>query len=211
MQTLLRFHLGDVFESLIVQILSASGVSVTDTQLEVYLDDIPGHIDGIVNEDTVIEIKTMSDSYFRKFTKEPDDSRGYLTQLNTYCHVLGGKHGVWLCLNKQTNDLALVPLVPDKQVIQRAKDVIKYVKEVNSFADIFEYFQAPDAEREVFKRQDTGKYVLPESMRYCIFAPCFYEIQQELNGYKKLTDYVVGYNDLDTAWKNYNDLMEIPF
>lgn len=200
----LRFHFGDVFEALIVQILISYGLEVTDVQKEVAYSGIPGHIDGIVNGDTVLEVKTMSDSYYQRFTKQPDDSRGYLTQLNFYCHLLGLK-GVWLCINKQTYELALIELIPDPTLLERGKKIIQVLPNIVTINDVLDNFDAPEPVTEFFKKQPTGKYLVPETMKYSNCVDVFYECVVEPNGYKKPTKYVVDYQPMHKSIETFYD------
>ncbi len=205
----LRFHLGDVFESLIVQILKASGYHISHTQETVEFEGMPGHIDGVYG-DYVIEIKTMSDRYFKQFVNQPDDERGYLTQLNLYSKLMN-KHGVWICLNKSTYELALVEMIPNVEVIDRARNVIQALNEVKTIDDVFDFFDPPQPVEEWFKKQPTGKYLLPDSMKYTPYRNVFYALDIGLNGYKKETVYVVSFQERKIGVRNYESIIEPPF
>ena len=203
----LRFHFGDVFESLILATLKAHNFSITMEQHEISMKGTLGHIDAVVNDDTVLEVKTMSDYYYQKFIKEPDDSRGYVTQLNTYAYMLC-KKGVWLCLNKQTYQLALIELVPNPLVLERAEAVIKALKEVKVIDDVLDLFDPPEPEAEFFKKQPTGRYLIPASMKYAAYLPVFYDLVLDVNGYKKPTTYVTSFPSKELSIKTFYNLKE---
>lgn len=209
-QTKLRFHFGDVFEALIVNMLQSYGMPVENTQKEVSYKTVPGHIDGVVCGDTVLEVKTMSSSYFQRFLKEPNDDRGYLTQLNMYAHLLN-LQGAWLCLNKETFELAVLPLTPNPLIIERAKAVIEVLPSIETFNDLFDTFEAPEAVPEYYYKKPTGKYLIPEAIRYSKYAEVFYDIQEEKNGYGKVTRYVTGYKDFGDAFTKFDELTGVPF
>lgn len=203
----LRFHFGDVFETLIVETLKAHNLPITMEQHEINWHGVLGHIDGVLCGDTVLEVKTMSDNYFQRFTKQPDDSRGYLTQLNAYAYLLCTR-GVWLCLNKQTYRLAVVEMIPDNTVLDRASAVIEALKSIKTVEDLVDTFDAPEPVTEFFKKQPTGKYLVPETMKYTPYAPMFYELQLDNNGYKKPTVYVTSYRERDDAINVFNNINE---
>jgi len=179
------FSLGDVVEAYLMSLVHMCGYVVESPQLEVELYDIKGHIDFLSSRDTVVEVKSMSDSYFRQFTKQPDDDRGYLTQLHMYCAALGTKRGVWLCLNKGTNELAQVNLGWDDGILQRSRAVVKAYNDCDGLDYIVQNVNPPDGVPERKGGVLTGRFIVPTSMRYSEYARAFYDMQgQYLISYK---------------------------
>lgn len=108
------FSIGDYTEALLLAMMKDYGLDVHSEQMEVEVHNIQGHIDCFVGS-RLIDIKSMSHTYFTSFTNKPDDERGYLTQLSLY--ALGcKKKGIqvtscgFLCIDKSTGYLALVNL-----------------------------------------------------------------------------------------------------
>lgn len=201
-KSVFNFHYGDWFESLILSLIQMYGVNLTSTQLELVFYGITGHIDGIVDDDTVLEIKTMSDYNYNKFSKPINahkpwfrrfnqDVYGYATQLGCYCESLK-KNGVWLVLNKVTRELAIVK--PDKPIMvegyKRARTLIDALKDIQCLEDVITSFEPPDPEPEFYKKKETGYYLVPESMKYTQYVSCFYDVVWDANGYGKQTMYV---------------------
>lgn len=221
LKSLFNFHYGDWFESLILNLLKLNGVSIASEQKEIEYYALFGHIDGVVGDNTlgdlVLEVKTMSEYNYSKFSKpvnahKPwfrmfnEDVHGYATQLGCYSQVLG-IDGVWLVLNKSTAELAIVK--PDKGILRegytRAAELAKVLSEVKTLEDVIENFEPPDPEQEWFKKQPTGFFKVPESMRYSEYRHFFYEIVTDLNGYKKETEYVNRIRTPDEMYELLND------
>jgi hypothetical protein len=193
-RTMMIFHFGNVFEELIVHLMQAYGLKVGGTQLELRHGEFMGHIDGIVNDNCLIEVKTMSPDYFKNFTEKPDDIRGYYTQLSFYYEALKDK-GItdcgWLCFDKGTFTLKFVR--PDMNTLEyywcRTKEKMYYISITNQLEDILK-FALPDCREEVYKGQGTGRYLLPSSMRRCSYTDCFFNTYQARDNYKKTKTYV---------------------
>lgn len=167
------FHFGDYYEALLLMLMCEYGVDVRNRQREVRYKNMVGHIDGTVGK-RVIEVKTMAGYYFDRFVNEPDDDRGYITQLNLYLKSLEDEvsEACWLCFNKQTNMLELVELEPDDYYIERAEYIAKHVPKVQTFEDIQEYFDVPELIRNGHKKE------VPPSMRYSDNLEVFYRFDE---------------------------------
>ena len=200
--TLFNFHYGDWFESLILSLLEIYGINLTMKQATVQYLGIEGHIDAVIGDEIVLEIKTMSDHNYQKFSKPIDpqkpwfrrfheDVYGYATQLGCYSSCLN-KKGLWLILNKITRELGLV--YPNESNLRegcnRARELINALQHIKTLEDLTEWFEAPDPVVEFFRKKPTGYYLVPESMKYSQYADCFYELVQAENNYKRLTTYV---------------------
>lgn len=218
----LIFHTGDWFEAWVAFQLDRLGydrVAIPDAQrsdddqwrVEYHVPglDVPvvGHLDHVVEvggKRVILEVKTMSDTYWRQFTgagykhKDDylvtfggDDGRGYMTQLALYMGATGFD-GAWLTLNKATSQMALVyPNPEDLDAARtRANKVATALSKVKTLSDVYTLLKAPPGVPEVFKRRATGRLLLPASMKYSGVSELFYDIRVEKNGYGKLTEYV---------------------
>lgn len=194
------FSEGDYFEQLVVDVAKSMGYKLRGSQTTLELegtregDVATGHIDGIVKEkgqDYVLEVKTMSSYYFKKFTKEPDDERGYLTQLSLYCHCLN-LPGLWLCIDKANGELAVVELPEEKMddCVARARDAIDTLYGAANLAAVYDDWSPPRPVPEKFRRQETGRYLLPPDLKYSPYAEHLYKLIEDTNGYNKPTVYV---------------------
>ncbi len=207
------FHLGDNFEAYILMLAKAYGYTLIKPQAEVDYMGVKGHIDcvfGTKDGDALIEVKTMSQRYFNSFSKKQDDDRGYITQAAVYSECLQLPL-FWLCFDKGTGKVHLVE--PSKEqlskALNRAARIIPLLREVRSVECVLTKFKAPPATPEVYKRSETGLYLLPESMKWSSFVPVFYELADGLNQYNKPTRYVVSYNDVETATQALENLSNV--
>jgi hypothetical protein len=210
----LTFFYGDLFEALLIPLLEAAGYKVVDHNNQNIFHDIvdgdkrivykgvPGHSDVVVEGPTgerfIIECKTSNDRYFGSFMKNPDDERGYVTQLALYEECLG-LPGCWVFFNKNTSEIGVQFLTDElrQKALSRADHLIPILTEVHTFEDLARKvydgtLQAPPPVQEVYKRAQTGALLVPPSMKYTDYRHCFYDILIDNNGYNKPTEYVVG-------------------
>jgi hypothetical protein len=206
MQTM--FLWGNLFEEWIIKVgvkLNWWGVIDNSQQRHLVYNangvEIDGHVDGILETpygSFVFECKTLSPNYARTFMKEPNDDRGYLTQLALYS-ACTGLPGFWLILDKGTGLLNVVSL-PQELADERVKRVDIIVPHINSLKTIEEAVNTislPELKEDKFKRALTGRYTLPESMKYWVYTDVFYETYSDFNKYRKMTKYVEGERDKD--------------
>lgn len=251
----LIFHTGDWFEAWVAFQLDRLGYNrlpipegsrSEDDQWRIEYQvpglDVPvvGHLDHVVESEQpggspiIVEVKTMSDNYFKSFTglgysfKDDnavvydggDDERGYMTQLALYMSATGFD-GAWLCLNKATSQMALVhPSTDDlAAALSRANKVAHALSNVHTLEDVFTKVAAPPGVPEIYKRKPTGMLLVPPSMKWSGLTELFYDIEYLKNGYGKKTAYVgdfdpAEYNDFGprdymqhTRYKTYEDVL----
>jgi hypothetical protein len=205
-------YLGDVWESAVEVFLQTYGYKIVESQGEIEWNGITGHFDYIVHDgkqDLLVEAKCLSEGYSRMFSKEPNDDRGYLTQLALYSHRTN-LPGIWLCFNKGTGEAFQVQ--PDEDVLQerllRAENVINRIREVKSLADVLKNFRVPPPRPEIYKRVLTGKFLLPQSIAWSPFRSALYKLSDGLNGYNKMVKYVDEPADYDHMVNELQFLLE---
>jgi hypothetical protein len=203
------FFLGDVFENVLGVLLEEYGYKILADQTKhpedtaVEWRGLKGHFDYLVEIDgnpVLVEAKTMSGNYARQFYKEPNDDRGYVTQLALYSAATGYP-AVWLCMDKSdgkmTEVLPDVPYLDD--ALDRASNVLNRLEGMESLEDAFNLFRPPPARPEVFQREETGRYLVPASLSFSPYKSAIYKLDTAFNGYNKLTDYVYAYGDAEHA------------
>lgn len=82
----IKFSYGHILEALAISLAKAAGHSVTGEQDELYVDDIKGHRDCVI-DGCIVDVKSASTLSFKKFktgTLKYNDSFGYLEQLDGY-------------------------------------------------------------------------------------------------------------------------------
>lgn len=193
-KTAMTFHLGDVFEALVVELMGCYGLPITGGQTEVAIPGTPvrGHIDGFCESlDAVVEVKTMAASYWKSFVKQPNNFRGYFTQLAIYKNTTGKSNAFWVCFNKETSEIACV--IPDDEELQGYYDtavgratILQTFDSIKAVGSL----NVPDPKPEVFRKEETGKLMLPTSMRYTPYMGCFYDTYEAKDGYKHDKTYV---------------------
>lgn len=188
------YHTGDVFEAYLLTLAKKAGLRTYNEQREVNFNGILGHIDAEL-DDFVLEVKTMSPYYYDKFVVNPNDDRGYITQLSVYSDCLD-KPGVWLCVNKATSEVTLVPLTEEVKApyLKRAKALVPLLKGVKSIDDALA-FTVPKPVDELRYRKPTGRLVLPENIKWSELRSCLYDL---VDG-EKYKQYVVGIPDKEVV------------
>jgi hypothetical protein len=169
---------------------------------------VRGHSDIVVRtpegESILLEVKTATDRYYHAFMKHPDDERGYVSQLALYEECLG-LPGYWVFFNKNTSEIGIQQLNNDQRTfaLERANRIIPVLRDIETegkwealvSAVQGGLLQAPPPVPEVFRRSETGGFLVPQSMKFTKYRHCFYEITTEKNGYNKDTEYVINVRD----------------
>jgi len=191
------FHRGDQYEALVMFVLQLYGYKVISTQETVSFMGVPGHTDAIIEtpfgDQLLLEVKTMSDYYFKQFVKCQNDDRGYITQLATYAYCTS-KTPVWICLNKGNHEVAVIEPVPEQldRALTRARVIIPILTDkISCVDDILANLKAPPGVEEVYRKHKTDKFLLAPSIKYSPYRSMFYELVTEPNGYGKDTEYIL--------------------
>lgn len=191
-RTYMIFLTGHLWEALIIEAMNNYGLEVTGQQNTLEFHGFKGHIDGIF-EDHLLEFKTMSDKSFKSFIKTPEKNTKYVYQLGVYAHCMDTEKAGWICLNKQTMELAYVPYPFEYQeaILQRVEEKSRILSCINTLDDV-RYIYVPEPKDEVFKKERTGLKLVPLIFSYSDFRDAFYETYESTNGYNKPTTYVSG-------------------
>lgn len=129
--TLLKFLIGDIYESVLLFLAKTAGHDVTQEQAEVEIDGIKGHIDAVI-DGVVVDVKSASTFAFKKFkygTLAEDDPFGYIDQIGGYMTALD-KPGAFLAGDKQNGHLALLQIPQEDTEGLRISDRITHLKEM---------------------------------------------------------------------------------
>lgn len=129
--TLLKFLIGDIYETVLLFIAEKSGHSITNAQDEVSVDGVPGHPDAVIDE-VLVDVKSASKYAFtHKFVEgglfKGDDPFNYIAQIKSYGKALGISDSGFLAANKETGELAFIRVPSSIQY-----DVEKKIKEVKA-------------------------------------------------------------------------------
>jgi|TARA_R110000824_G_scaffold231031_2_gene418792 hypothetical protein len=209
---------GDMTETLMVAILLAAGVNITDTNRKVKfpLDDgavLNGELDVIIADDNgddprVWDIKSASDFAFKKKFRSYDDLRnnddfGYMEQLFGYTHALGNETtvGGWIVMNKVSGEI--------KVVEADQADYDSYVARIKQVADRYELATADNFKRdftdeeELWYKKPTGNRKLGMTCGYCKFREtCWPGLRHEKNPRSKSAtafNFYTHFEDLDSV------------
>lgn len=136
------FDVGNLFEDYIVSLLRKAGLTVYDKdengkQFQASLMDgkIQGHCDGVVvglpesNEPHLLEIKSAKNSSFKQFVKDGlyKTSLRYYGQMQLYMHAFNLSRGLFVVMNKDTQELYFERVKYDKIEAQSLLEIAKHV------------------------------------------------------------------------------------
>lgn len=180
---LLKMLFGDLYESLVLYLLKASGLEVTEEGTEVRTliktKKGPVNLDGTLDiglkvngEDGIYDVKSASPySFANKFDVSSllagDDSFGYVDQLFGYAAARNKKAKGWIVIDKSSGAIKVVD-IPENlhdELIEKSKETIK-----NKVCHIVEGGEIPEckgAVPEKFYGKTTGNIVLNSSCRFC--------------------------------------------
>ncbi len=176
---ILKMLFGDLYESLMIYLLKASGVNITAQDVKVSLP-IPTK-KGIVNlegtldieiDNKVWDIKSASPwSFDNKFDSTTilsgEDAFGYVDQLFGYAKARNNKAGGWLPINKSNGQIKECP-IDDKvhdEVLNKSYETI-----VNKVQHVVEGNPIPECTgvvQEKFYGKETGNKILGPSCKFC--------------------------------------------
>lgn len=133
-KTNFKFLYGDVIEVLLLFLAKEAGHTVEDTQKEIEVDGVKGHIDARI-DGVLTDVKSASSYSFDKFKSGSylfDDPFGYVSQLSGYARVTGSERAGFLVADKVHGDIEFVELDkeyiqsnPPEERISHLRDVIK--------------------------------------------------------------------------------------
>lgn len=166
------FTTGHEVESRLVNIMRQAGmVFETQVPVEFTLSEqvIQGTADMVI-DDTVVDIKTASNSNFKRLLTGYGDLT-YRTQLGLYAHGLGLRQVGLLIYNKDTSELAWRPITLTNEV-ERVATIITEINKMRGMTtkeavvfinDTFSVTPPPDQMRQ---KAPTGKYLVPRELGF---------------------------------------------
>lgn len=144
----LKFLYGHILESLLLSLAELAGHDVRGRQDELYIGDVKGHRDAIIDGRT-IDVKSATTNSFKKFKDNglrQDDPFGYLDQINAYRYA--DKDNVddkvsFLAVDKQLGHLTLDTYPAndtdyDELVIRKEEMLAQEKPPERAFADVAE-------------------------------------------------------------------------
>lgn len=169
--TFLQFFIGDLIESLLLELAEAAGHTVTGKQDTLEMCGIVGHRDAVIDGVTV-DIKSASVPSFLKFAKgglRDNDSFGYISQLSSYVAagandplVTNKTHGAFLVWNKVTGNLHLDYLDLSEEVKNKEKELLEFKRMTTSEEPPERLSPIPQD-----KKNPEGNTMLPMPCSYC--------------------------------------------
>lgn len=163
-KTYLKFMYGDVIEQLLLFLIREAGHDVTNTQAEVDVDGIKGHIDAII-DGVVVDVKSASPFGYQKFANNSvteDDPFGYVDQLAGYSTLLNpGEDAAWIAMDKVHGDICVSPLRNTVIKHYHPKERIDHLREV------IKSETPPDLCYQPVPDGASGNLKLPVGCSYC--------------------------------------------
>lgn len=194
---------GHEAEARMISTLMMFGYDIHEMQAEVEYRGYKGHIDLMIEGETVVDVKAVKNASFSRMTgKKPYVSDRYKTQIAFYKRGLNIDSGGLLLYNRDTSDIAYIDLSNDEDSLQELDFKLDVLEQNMTLEELWENEEdlIPEVQREVYKGADTGNYLLPDSMRFSEYKTAFYDLSEPtLNGYNREQTYVLGYKTLEQA------------
>jgi hypothetical protein len=134
------FTVGHLLESLTLHILKLGGANLTSTQLEFseFENKFTGHCDAVLNNEYIIEIKSMNDNRFKQFcqVRLKNFDYTYYTQLNCYTHYSKLHKGFLLAINKNNSEYHAELITTDSELIKNVENKVMSILSSKSSCDI---------------------------------------------------------------------------
>jgi hypothetical protein len=162
-----KFLYGHLLEALLLHLAREAGHEVTREQETVYVDGVPGHIDCVMDHETVVDVKSANSRSFERFVaglaSVADDVFlvKYLYQLASYSDALGGFNGGFLVIDKVLGKLHYLH-VPKEYLAD-----LRIRKRVADVKDMVSKPEPPDEECPTTAFGQSGNRVLAAPCTYC--------------------------------------------
>ena len=191
------FDVGHATEERIINTLRSVGITDFSYQLPVSFELAGYIIEGtadLVIDETVVDIKTASNSNFTRLIKGYADLT-YRTQLACYAHGLGLTQTALLLYNKDNSEL-YYKAVDVSGLMERVSNILGSLKVLedltleNAWEYILETMEIPEPVQQMRDKQHTGKYLVPKELQW---APTVRDVLFHTEVYNG-TRYVVGVN-----------------
>jgi hypothetical protein len=208
-QTKLIFWFGHAFESWLQLYLEKQGYEFCSTQQSYNYMEITGHSDFVVRspqgQRMVIDAKCVNDRTFEQYRKNGlDDDRGYLTQLAIYSYCEGNIPAAVVMCNKSNGAVSYAWADPQNKVraLFRCDSILGVLQDsdqiegsaLDKFNYCFQFFRPPEPRVEIHKKEPTGKFLLPDAMRFSALSSVIYDTYTDYNARNELKTYVSDYN-----------------
>lgn len=200
-----RFAFGYWFEYTIIEMLKHYGETdiqqggTLDTSGE-YETPFRGHFDLCLDNAFMYDVKTMTSESYKKFTKQPNNYLGYLTQLSLYKHYYDLAYNTdvfvgWICLNLDTFHVSVVEYNYEQHrtTLKAALEKMDNIERVKTLGDVYDYCPFPEARAEVFQKEPTGKHYIPNNIMKHRYASALFNTEVHENGYGKPMHYFLNY------------------
>jgi hypothetical protein len=128
--------IGHVTEELIVLLLTEANVNFTRGERMSILNGAMHGTADIIIDDLVIDVKSMNGYYYRKFSEQPDDERGYVTQLHLYGNALNTRNMAVLALCKDYPSMKLIPINYHEECLDSVKRRIDLINAAHTIEGI---------------------------------------------------------------------------
>ena len=182
---------GHFIEAYAVKVAQEFALDIHSMQFTVDYKDVVGHIDFII-DGYVVDVKSMSDGYYSSFSRKPNNDRGYITQASVYSEALGLPFA-WLLFNsaKRIWSVKYLSSYDKKEALDRVDRVLPKMRSCVTLNELLAKFKAPEPLAEVYRKEETGKFILPPSMFFSNYKHIWYEILDGINLYNKKQSYVI--------------------
>ena len=208
-QTKLIFWFGHAFEAWLQLYLEKQGYELLRTQASYDYKGITGHSDFVVKspegQRMVIDAKCVNDRTFKQYRENGlDDGRGYLTQLAIYSYCEDNIPAAVVMCNKSNGAVSYVWAYPqDKErALSRCDSILKVLRlsdqiegsAFDRFNYCFQFFRPPEPRVEIHKKEPTGRFLLPDTMRFSALSNVVYDTYNDYNARNELKTYVSDYS-----------------
>lgn len=172
------FFFGDLIEEIVIFLAKMARVNIHSEQKEVVLDEIKGHIDGIVDIEGnryIFECKSMADFSFKEFKENGmSDDWGYISQINAYMEALAINNAILVGINKNTGHMWEQIFKKDDSIVSCIYSNIQDLKGIQKNPELLNKLESISPIDETFRNKKTGNKVLSVTCSYCKYKKsCF--------------------------------------
>lgn len=139
-QTLRIFDLGHLIEDITLKTLIAGGAQIESAQTELsdFNNILRGHTDAVLDNECVLEVKSMNDGSFASFKHLgcKISHRTYYVQTQMYMHYSKLKDAIVVATNKNNSDVYCEHIPFDQDTVDFHLSKVEHIVNANKFYSI---------------------------------------------------------------------------
>jgi hypothetical protein len=173
---IMRMIIGDTVEAIMMVVLKAAKVNITDSKtvvgMQVNETYVPGETD-IEIDGAIWDVKSSAPwAFANKWAYGWEgiyggDTFGYVSQLYGYAKAQNKPMGGWIVIDKASGEVKVVPATPTRDQLKKIEENVNFTE--RALANNMPFKRGFEEEVETFFKKPTGNMLVPQTCLFCQF------------------------------------------